>query len=89
DALITMKINLGSEGAQPKLHNSWYINENSERCVQSMIFSDNHQLKRQPKGIKVPEVLVSVPILSIRKFTHKSWRYIDAYNKGLEGRTAE
>jgi hypothetical protein len=38
---------------------------------------------------KVPEVLVGVPITTIRKFARKSWRYMDAYNKGLEGRTAE
>ena len=38
---------------------------------------------------KVPEVLVSVPITSIRKFARKSWRYMDAYDKGLEGKTAE
>ncbi len=39
--------------------------------------------------IQILEVLISVPITTIRKFAHKSWRYIDAYNKGLEGRTAE
>jgi len=38
---------------------------------------------------KVLEVLVSVPITSIRKFARKSWRYMDAYDKGLEGKTAE
>ena len=27
--------------------------------------------------------------MTIQKFARKSWRYIDAYNKGLEGRTAE
>ena len=30
-----------------------------------------------------------MPITTIRKFVHKSWRYMDAYNKGLEGRAAE
>ena len=39
--------------------------------------------------IQVPEVLFSVPVTTIRKFARKSWRYMDAYNKGLEGRTAE
>ena len=34
---------------------------------------------------KVPEVLISVPITTIRKFARKSWRYME----GLEGRTAE
>src|SRR6266498_4034874 len=38
---------------------------------------------------RIPEVLVGVPITTIRKFARKSWRYMDAYNKGLEGRTAE
>ncbi|CAB4417941.1 unnamed protein product [Rhizophagus irregularis] len=38
---------------------------------------------------QVPEVLVSVPVTTIRKFACKSWRYMDAYDKGLEGRTAE
>ena len=38
---------------------------------------------------KVPETLVSVSVTIIRKFAHKSWRYMDAYDKGLEGRAAE
>ena len=38
---------------------------------------------------RVPEVLRSVPLTTIHKFACKSWRYMDAYNKGLEGRTAE
>src|SRR5947209_5345460 len=38
---------------------------------------------------KVPETLVSVPVTIIRKFARKSWRYMDAYDKGLEGRAAE
>jgi hypothetical protein len=38
---------------------------------------------------RVPEVLVNVPVITIRKFARKSWRYMDAYDKGLEGRTAE
>ena len=52
DALVATKMNLGSGGVQPKMRDGWYINEYGERCVQSMIFSDNHQLKGQPKGIK-------------------------------------
>ncbi|CAB4419561.1 unnamed protein product [Rhizophagus irregularis] len=39
--------------------------------------------------IQVLKVLISVPITTIRKFARKSWRYMDAYNKGLEGRNAE
>jgi hypothetical protein len=192
DALIATRMNLGPGGVQPKMRDGWYINDYGERCVQLMIFPENHQLKEQSKGIKqvlkernlwptngirltceqcsgkhhdvnperldccarrimslqpdfqeqrsileeaiiksghiferypkfhcecnfierywgfvkretrrlctysfadlikkVPEVLVSVPIASIRKFARKSWRYMDAYNKGLEGRTAE
>ena len=34
------------------MRDGWYINEYSKRCVQLMIFSDNYQLKGQPKGIK-------------------------------------
>ena len=37
----------------------------------------------------IPEVLENVPLTTIRKFARKSWRYMDAYNKGLEGRAAE
>ena len=36
----------------------------------------------------IPEVLNSIPITTIRKFAKKSWRYMDAYDKGLEGRMA-
>jgi len=37
----------------------------------------------------IPEVLNSISIATIRKFARKSWRYMDAYDKGLEGRIAE
>ena len=38
----------------------------------------------------VPDVLNnSVPITTIQKFARKSWRYMGAYEKGLEGRIAE
>ena len=37
----------------------------------------------------IPEVLYSIPITTIRNFARKSWRYMDAYDKGLEGRMAE
>src|SRR5438067_13453755 len=30
----------------------WYINENGEKLVYSMVFSDNYKLKGKPKGIK-------------------------------------
>uniref|UniRef100_U9UU72 Uncharacterized protein n=1 Tax=Rhizophagus irregularis (strain DAOM 181602 / DAOM 197198 / MUCL 43194) TaxID=747089 RepID=U9UU72_RHIID len=72
------------------MRDGWYINENEEKLVHSMVFPDNHKLKEKLKGIKqVPEVLISVPVTTIHKFACKSWRYMDAYNKGLEGRTAE
>ena len=192
DALIATRMNLSSGGAQPKMRDGWYIDKNGEKCIQSMVFPDNHKLRGKPKGIKqvliehnlwpkksirlmcdqysgkqdnadperqdccarrimslqpdfceqrsileeaiikagyiferypkfhcecnfierywgfakretrrqcnynyndllikVPEVLISVPVTTIRKFARKSWRYMDAYNKGLEGRTAE
>jgi len=38
---------------------------------------------------EIPKVLDSVPVTTIRKFARKSWRYMDAYEKGLEGRIAE
>ena len=37
----------------------------------------------------VPEALDSVPLITIRKFARKSWRYIDIYNKGVTGKLAE
>ncbi|PKB97662.1 hypothetical protein RhiirA5_259139, partial [Rhizophagus irregularis] len=180
-------MNLSPRGAQPKMRNGWYINENGKKLVHLMVFPDNHKLKGKLKGIKhvlteqkgirlmceqyfgkqddidserldccarrimslqpdfceqrsileeaiikaghiferypkfhcecnfierywgfakrktrrlcnynyndlllqVPEVLISVPVTTIHKFACKSWRYMDAYNKGLEGRTAE
>ncbi|CAG8679038.1 7894_t:CDS:1, partial [Ambispora gerdemannii] len=38
---------------------------------------------------RIPEVLISVPLTTIHKFARKSWRYMDTYDKGLEGRVAE
>ena len=52
DALIATRMNLSPGGVQPKMRDGWYINEHGEKCVQSMIFPDNHQLKEKPKGIK-------------------------------------
>ncbi|RGB43834.1 hypothetical protein C1646_616660, partial [Rhizophagus diaphanus] len=45
DAFIASKMNLSPEKAQPKIRNGWYINEHGERCIQSMIFLNNHKLK--------------------------------------------
>ena len=39
--------------------------------------------------MQVLKVLINIPVTTICKFARKSWRYMDAYNKGLEGRTAE
>ena len=55
DALIATRMNLNPGGAQPKMHDGWYVNEHEERCVQQMIFPDDYpvaKLKGQPKGIK-------------------------------------
>ena len=52
DALIVTRMNLSPRGAQPKMRNGWYINENREKLVHSMVFPDNHKLKGKPKGIK-------------------------------------
>ncbi|RGB22462.1 hypothetical protein C1646_634114, partial [Rhizophagus diaphanus] len=52
DALVATKMNLSSEGKQPKIRDGWYINKYGEKCIQSMIFPNNHHLKEQPKGIK-------------------------------------
>ena len=38
---------------------------------------------------QLPKVLNDVPVTTIRKFARKSWRYMDAYSKGLVGRSAE
>jgi hypothetical protein len=34
----------------------------------------------------VPE---AVPLITIRKFARKSWRYMDIYSKGVTGKLAE
>jgi len=36
----------------------------------------------------VPECLDSCPLITIRRFFQKSWRYLDAYQKGLNAREA-
>ena len=38
DALIATRMNLSPGGTQPKMRDSWYINENGEKCIQSMLF---------------------------------------------------
>ena len=36
----------------------------------------------------VPEALDSIPLIQIRCFTRKSWRYMDIYRKGITGKLA-
>ena len=42
-------------------------------------------------GLKqiVPQSLESVPLVTIRKFARKAWRYMDLYQKGIDGKLAE
>ena len=35
------------------------------------------------------KVLDSIPLITIRKFARKSWRYMDIYQKGITGKLAE
>ena len=37
----------------------------------------------------VPEALDSIPLITIRRFAQKSWRYMDIYRKGITGKMAE
>jgi len=43
------------------------------------------------KGLKqrVPEILDSIPLVMIKKFCRKAWRYIDAYHLGYKGLEAD
>ncbi|GBC08120.1 hypothetical protein RclHR1_07910009 [Rhizophagus clarus] len=36
----------------------------------------------------VPEALNSISLVEIRRFSRKSWRYIDIYRKGITGKLA-
>jgi len=36
----------------------------------------------------VPEALDSIPLIQIRRFAQKSWRYMDIYRKGITGKLA-
>ena len=36
-----------------------------------------------------PKSLDSVPLITIRKFARKCWRYMDAYKKGISRKLAE
>lgn len=37
----------------------------------------------------VPEALDSIPLITIRRFAQKSWRYMNIYRKGITGKMAE
>jgi len=37
----------------------------------------------------VPKALDSVPLITIRRYAQKSWRYMDIYRKGITGKIAE
>ncbi len=52
DVLIATRMNLSLRGMQSKMYDSWYIDKIEKKYIQSMIFSDNHQLKEQLKDIK-------------------------------------
>ena len=43
------------------------------------------------EGLKrtVPQALESVPLIEIRRYARKSFRYMDVYRKGLTGKLAE
>ncbi|CAB4444379.1 unnamed protein product [Rhizophagus irregularis] len=84
-------MNLSPGGKQPKMRdgqpkgikqvlkerNLWPTKEIRLTCEQCSGKCDDVNLERCPY------------ITTIRKFARKSWRYMDAYDKGLEGRTAE
>ncbi|TFL05134.1 hypothetical protein BDV98DRAFT_501471, partial [Pterulicium gracile] len=42
-------------------------------------------------GLKrnIPDALASVSVLTIRKWEHRAWRFIDAYAKGLDAKDAQ
>ena len=46
NALIATRMNLGPEGAQLKMRDSWYINEHGKKCIQSMMFPDDYPVQK-------------------------------------------
>ncbi|CAG8690762.1 788_t:CDS:2, partial [Dentiscutata heterogama] len=68
--------------------------------LEEVVLERGHIFERYPKfhykktsyvdlQQQVPQALVNIPMSTIHKFARKSWRYMDAYEKGLDGRTAE
>ncbi|CAG8565154.1 18104_t:CDS:2 [Acaulospora morrowiae] len=41
------------------------------------------------KGQQTQQEIRNIPITTVCKFAHKLWRYMDVYNKRLEGRVAK
>jgi hypothetical protein len=39
--------------------------------------------------LTVPKALDLVPLITIKKFARKSWKYMDIYRKGVTGKLAE
>ncbi|KAJ3831483.1 hypothetical protein F5878DRAFT_654823 [Lentinula raphanica] len=96
DALRASAMNLKPGGKQPRMHPGWYIRDGI-KVVQSMVFPlDHHTHPNQPKGMKailqerenMPKALRSVPVDLIRKWEHRSWRFIDAYSENLDATDA-
>src|SRR6185503_6552459 len=67
----------------PRLNKHLLQVANRKQNTDGLKFKNNNDLLRV-----IPEVLNSIPITTIRKFARKSWRYMDAYDKGLGGRMA-
>ena len=58
NVLITIKMNLGPEGKQPRMHDGWYINEYGDKCIQPMIFPNDHLIENlRGKSKKIKKVL--------------------------------
>ncbi|CAG8840612.1 5152_t:CDS:2 [Gigaspora margarita] len=62
----------------------WRIwTKEDEKTRKSCSYNYNNLLER------ISNVLTSVFLTKMCKFACKSWQYMDAYNKGLEGKVAE
>ncbi|CAG8661168.1 15983_t:CDS:2, partial [Dentiscutata heterogama] len=66
--------------------NSW---EGAKEAI-SLYNKNNYKTTaKMPKNRRDGQALVNISISTICKFAYKSWRYIDAYEKGLDSRTAD
>ncbi|KAJ3771087.1 hypothetical protein FB446DRAFT_765548 [Lentinula raphanica] len=85
DALRASAMNLKPGGKQPRMHPGWYIRDGI-KVVQSMVFPlDHHTHPNQPKGMKA---ILQERVDLIRKWEHRSWRFIDAYSENLDATDA-